>query len=129
MDLNKMRFSKEHEWINPSEGGGDEVVIGITEYAAGELGDIVFVELPQVGSEYKLGDTMGTIEAVKTVADMFAPVSGKVAEVNNQVEDQPDVVNSSPYEDGWFVKMVMSDSSELENLMSHDAYQEMIGEA
>ncbi len=129
MDFEKIRFSKEHEWVKPADGQGDDVVVGITEYAAGELGDIVFVELPEVGAEFKAGDTIGTIEAVKTVADLYAPVSGKVAEVNGQIEDGPDVVNSSPYEDGWFFKITMSDPSELENLMSHDAYQEMIGEA
>lgn len=129
MDFANIRFSKEHEWVKPADGSGDDVVIGITEYAAGELGDIVFVELPDVGAEFKAGDTIGTIEAVKTVTDLYAPVSGKVADVNEQIEDQPDVINSSPYEDGWFVKITMSDPSEVESLMSHDAYQEMIGEA
>jgi len=129
MDFARIRFSKEHEWVKPADGSGDDVVIGITEYAAGELGDIVFVELPEVGAEFKAGDTIGTIEAVKTVADLYAPVSGKVTDVNKQIEDQPDVVNSSPYEEGWLVKMTLSDPSEVESLMSHDAYQEMVGEA
>jgi glycine cleavage system H protein len=129
MDLAKMRFSKEHEWVRSTDGGGNDVLIGITEYAAGELGDIVFVELPDVGAEFEAGDTIGTIEAVKTVADLYAPVSGKVAEVNKQIEDGPEVINSSPYEDGWFIKVTLSDPSEVEGLMSHDAYQEMIGDA
>lgn len=129
MDFAKFRFSKEHEWVKTADEGEDEAAVGITDYAAGELGDIVFVELPEVGAEFKAGDTMGTIEAVKTVADLYAPVSGKVAEVNVQIEDQPDVINSSPYEDGWFLKMKLTDPSELERLMSHDAYQEMVGEA
>lgn len=129
MDLGELRFSKDHEWVKSTGGSGNEVVIGITDYAAGELGDIVFVELPEVGSEFKQGDTLGTIEAVKTVADLFAPVSGKITAVNGQLEDQPEVVNGSPYEDGWFVKMAMSDPSEVEQLMKHEAYQEMVGEA
>jgi glycine cleavage system H protein len=129
MDFAKLHFSSDHEWIKPADDTDGEVVIGITEYAAGELGDIVFVELPDVGAEFKAGDTLGTIEAVKTVADLYAPVSGTVSGVNSQLEDQPEVVNSSPYEDGWFLKIKMSDPSELESLMSHDAYQEMVGEA
>ncbi len=128
MDYSTMRFSKEHEWVRP-EGSGDEVVVGITEYAAGELGDIVFVELPEAGAVVNGGDVIGTIEAVKTVTDLYAPVSGTVMEVNKDIEDQPDVVNNSPYEGGWFFKMKLSDGTEMEQLMSHDAYQEMIGEA
>ena len=126
MGLNDMRFSKDHEWVRLENG---DAVIGITEYAAGELGDIVFIELPEVGTELKAADTMGTIEAVKTVADLYAPVSGTVSETNTELENQPDLVNNSPYDDGWFVKMKVSDPSELESLMSHDAYQDMIGEA
>jgi len=126
MDFDNMRFSKEHEWVRSE---GDEVTIGITEYAAGELGDIVFIELPETGAEVSESDTIGTIEAVKTVADLYAPVSGTVSAVNEQLENQPDLVNASPYEDGWFLKIKMSDSSELEKLMTHDAYQDMIGEA
>ena len=128
MDYSTMRFSKEHEWVRP-EGSGDEVVVGITGYAAGELGDIVFVELPEAGAVVNGGDVIGTIEAVKTVADLYAPVSGTVMEVNKDIEDQPDVVNNSPYEGGWLFKMKLSDAAEMEQLMSHDAYQEMIGEA
>lgn len=128
MDYDNMRFSSEHEWVR-TEGDSTEVTIGITEYAAGELGDIVFVELPEVGLEVKAAETMGTIEAVKTVADLYAPVSGTVSEANTELESQPELVNSSPYEDGWFVKLKLSDPAELENLMNHDAYQDMIGEA
>ena len=129
MNLADFRFSKEHEWVKRADGADGEVVIGITEYAAGELGDIVFVELPDVGAEFKTGDTIGTIEAVKTVADLYAPVSGKVADVNKRLDDEPDVINNSPYEDGWFIKVTLSDPSEMEALMSHDEYQEMIGDA
>jgi glycine cleavage system H protein len=129
MDFDKMRFSAEHEWVRPTEGSNDEVVIGITEYAAGELGDIVFVELPEVGAEIQESESVGTIEAVKTVADIYAPVSGTVTDVNREIEDKPDIVNSSPYEAGWFFKIALSDPAGLEKLMTHDAYQEMIGEA
>lgn len=129
VDFNNMRFSKEHEWVRFEGGENDEAVIGITEYAAGELGDIVFIELPEVGTEVKAADVIGTIEAVKTVADLYAPVSGTVSETNTQLESQPDLANTSPYEDGWLVKIKVSDPSELDGLMSHDAYQDMIGEA
>lgn len=129
VDFNNMRFSKEHEWVRFEGGENDEAVIGITEYAAGELGDIVFIELPEVGTEVKAADVIGTIEAVKTVADLYAPVSGTVSETNTQLESQPDLANNSPYEDGWLVKIKVSDPSELDGLMSHDAYQDMIGEA
>lgn len=127
MDFSKMRFTSEHEWVRLEDGG--EVTIGVTEFAAGELGDIVFVELPAVGADVTSGDSMGTIEAVKTVADLFAPVTGSVVAVNSAVEDDPAVVNNSPYEDGWFVTIKMSDASELDKLMTHDAYQESIGQA
>lgn len=129
MDFDNMRFSEEHEWVRPTAESGDEILIGITEYAAGELGDIVFVELPEVGAEFKASETIGTIEAVKTVADLYAPVSGTVIDVNKELENQPEVINASPYEDGWFLKVKMSDQSEMEQLMNYEAYQEMIGEA
>lgn len=128
MDFNNMRFSQEHEWVRANDDN-DEVIIGITEFAAGELGDIVFVELPDVGAEVTAGNTMGTIEAVKTVADLFVPVSGSIIEVNAALEDQPDLINESPYDKGWFVKLAMTDRSEFDKLMTHDAYQEMIGKA
>lgn len=129
MDFDNMRFSSEHEWVRSTTESGDEVAVGITEYAAGELGDIVFVELPEVGAEIKESESIGTIEAVKTVADIYAPVSGTVTDVNQEISDQPEIINASPYEDGWFIKVAMSDPGELEKLMSHDAYQELIGEA
>jgi glycine cleavage system H protein len=128
MDLNKMYFTTEHEWVRPDGDSGD-VTIGITEYAAGELGDIIFIELPEIGAEFNSEDTIGTIEAVKTVADLFAPVSGTVADINNRLEDQPELVNSSPYEDGWFLKITPADPGELDKLMTHEKYQQMIGEA
>jgi glycine cleavage system H protein len=130
MDLIGMFFTKDHEWVRPDpEGDAGDVVIGITEYAAGELGDIIFIELPEPGAEFEAGETIGTIEAVKTVADLFAPVSGKITEINTQLEDQPELVNSSPFADGWFMKIKPSDPGELEKLMDHETYQQMIGEA
>jgi glycine cleavage system H protein len=93
------------------------------------LGDIVFVELPEVGTEVTAGGAMGTIEAVKTVADLYAPVSGTVTECNTALEDQPGLVNESPYDEGWFVKVAISDKTQLDDLMTHGAYQEMIGKA
>ena len=127
MDFSSMRFTKDHEWIRV--GDGDEVTVGISEFAAGELGDIVYVELPGEGDGVRAGETMGTIEAVKTVADLYAPVSGVVSAINSTLDEDPEQVNSSPYENGWFVRIRMSDPAELENLMSHGAYQEMTGKA
>jgi len=126
MDVDKLRFSKEHEWVS-RDGSDDVVTVGITEYAAGELGDIVYIELPAVGTEVKVMEPMGTIEAVKTVADLFAPVSGTVEEINSKLEDEPELVNKSPYEEGWFLKIKISAPGELDGLMSHDEYQKMIG--
>jgi glycine cleavage system H protein len=123
-----MRFSTEHEWVRFEEDS-NEVEIGITEFAAGELGDIVFVELPEVGTEVSTEDSMGTIEAVKTVADLYAPVSGEVIEVNAALEDRPEIINDAPYVEGWMVRIRMSDRSELDSLMEHAAYEEMIGKA
>jgi glycine cleavage system H protein len=124
-----MRFSKEHEWVRRKDDSSNEVTVGITEYAAGELGDIVYIELPKVGTKVNASDAIGTIEAVKTVADLYAPVSGAVSAVNGRLEGEPDLVNASPYEDGWFLNIEMSDASELDGLMTNEAYQDMIGEA
>ena len=126
MDFHNLRFTEEHEWVR-LEDEGDEVIVGITEFASGELGDIVFVELPEQGAVVTESESMGTIEAVKTVADLYAPVSGTVTEVNMALEDRPELVNSSPFDEGWFVKIRMSDTEQLESLMTHAAYQEMIG--
>lgn len=126
MNFDKMRFTKEHEWV-AFEDGADVVTVGITDFAAGELGDIVFVELPEVGKEVAAMDTVGTIEAVKTVADLYCPVSGKVTEVNPRLEDSPELVNASPYGDGWFFKMQLSNRGELDELMAKADYDEMVG--
>jgi glycine cleavage system H protein len=127
MDYDNVRFTSEHEWVRFEEGS-DEMSVGITEFAAGELGDIVFIELPEVGAEVKAGESMGTIEAVKTVADLYAPISGTVTAVNGALEGEPELVNSSPMDKGWFVRIKANDRSELDSLMEHAAYEETIGE-
>ena len=118
-------YSKEHEWCRVE---GDTAVIGITDFAQSELGDIVFLELPETGDTTAAGDEFGTIEAVKAVAELFAPVSGEVIEVNAGVIDAPETVNEDPYGNGWMIKVNLSDTSELDNLMDAAAYEAMIGE-
>ena len=119
-----LRYTKEHEWVGVS---GGIATIGITDFAQGELGDIVFIELPAVGTSVKAAESIGTIEAVKTVADLYAPVSGVVKEINAALEDNPGLVNGSPYDEGWFLKIELSDKSEVDALMTLDAYNDMIG--
>ena len=121
----ELKYSKEHEWVKVE---GNTVTIGITEYAQGELGDIVFVELPEVDDEINEGDTFGSVESVKTVSELYAPVSGKVVESNEELEDSPEFVNESPYEKAWMVKVELSDESQLDDILSADQYKEMIGE-
>ena len=121
----EFKYSKEHEWVKVE---GNTATIGITEYAQGELGDIVFVELPDVDDEINEGDTFGSVESVKTVSELYAPVSGKVVETNDELEDSPEFVNESPYEKAWMVKVELSDESQLDELLSADQYKEMIGE-
>lgn len=124
MDVKDLKFTKEHEWVRVD---GDEATIGITDFAAGELGDIVYVELPKVGASVTAMQSMGTIEAVKTVADLFAPVTGVVAAVNGALEQGPDLVNKDPFGDGWFVRVKISNRKELDALLDHAAYRSMIG--
>ena len=124
MDIpSELRYTEEHEWVRAE---GDHAVVGITDYAQGELGDVVYLELPDVGARFKQMEVLGTIEAVKTVAEIFSPVSGEVVEVNGKLEDEPELVNSSPYGDGWMVRIRMDDPSELESLLSADGYQSLI---
>jgi glycine cleavage system H protein len=125
MDFKNVRFTRDHEWVRADSG--DEASIGITDFAAGELGDIVYVELPKVGAEVKATQSMGTIEAVKTVADLFAPVSGTVTAINPGLEQHPDLVNQDPFGEGWFVRVKMKDRKEFDALMDRAAYQSMIG--
>lgn len=121
----EFKYSKEHEWVKVE---GNTATIGITEYAQGELGDIVFVELPDVDDEINEGDTFGSVESVKTVSELYAPVSGKIVETNDELEDSPEFVNESPYEKAWMVKVELSDESQLDELISAEQYSEMIGE-
>ncbi len=119
-----LKYTKDHEWTKLE---GNIVTIGITDYAQGELGDVVFVELPTVGDEVSKDETFGTIEAVKAVADLFSPLTGEVVEINETLSDQPDIVNSDPYAEGWMVKIKIPDESEWNSLMSDEEYKELIG--
>ncbi|WP_145379827.1 glycine cleavage system protein GcvH [Staphylococcus cohnii] len=121
----ELKYSKEHEWVKID---GNTVTIGISEYAQSELGDIVFVELPETDDDIDEGESFGSVESVKTVSELYAPVSGKVVETNDELEDSPEFVNESPYEKAWMVKVELSDESQLDELMSADQYSEMIGE-
>lgn len=116
-------YTEEHEWVAVDEG---IATIGITDYAQGELGDVVFVEMPQEGTLVNQLEPFGTIEAVKAVSDLFAPVSGEVVEVNVLLADKPETVNKDPYGDGWMMKVRLTDTSELENLMNAEAYKDKI---
>ncbi|MFC1628893.1 glycine cleavage system protein GcvH [Gemmatimonadota bacterium] len=118
-------YSKEHEWCRVD---GDTAVIGVTDFAQGELGDVVFLELPEVGDTVTTGEEFGTIEAVKAVAELFAPVGGEVIEVNAVVIDSPESVNEDPYGNGWMIKISISDPAELDALMDSSGYEAMIGE-
>lgn len=126
MNPEECKFTKEHEWVYVEDG--DIAIVGISDYAAGELGDIVYVELPKPGQKVTQMDPMGTIEAVKTVADLYSPVSGEVIEVNEKAVETPEIVNKSPYNEGWFVKIRMDEPGELENLFSYDEYRDILGE-
>jgi glycine cleavage system H protein len=119
----ELKYTTDHEWLKIE---GDTVVVGITDYAQGELGDVVFVELPEEGTEIDKGESFGTIEAVKAVADLFTPVSGEVVGINEELEDAPETVNKDPYGDGWMVKIKLSDTSELDELMDAAAYESHI---
>lgn len=121
----ELKYSKEHEWVKVED---DTVTIGITEYAQGELGDIVFVELPETDDDIEEGESFGSVESVKTVSELYAPVSGTVVEINEELEDSPEFVNESPYEKAWMVKVKLNDTSQLDDLLSADQYKEMIGE-
>ncbi|MEQ5995349.1 glycine cleavage system protein GcvH [Staphylococcus saccharolyticus] len=121
----EFKYSKEHEWVKVED---NVATIGITEHAQNELGDIVFVELPETDDELNEGDTFGSVESVKTVSELYAPISGKIIEVNEELEDSPEFVNESPYEKAWMVKIEINDESQLQELLSADQYSEMIDE-
>lgn len=114
-----LKYSKEHEWVRVE---GSKAYIGITDFAQNELGDIVFVELPKVGAQLQANETFGTVESVKTVSDLFAPVSGKVVEVNAELEDNPERVNDSPYQEGWMVAVEIANADELNKLLDAAGY-------
>jgi glycine cleavage system H protein len=119
-----LKYSKDHEWIRVE---GDEAYVGITAFAAGELGDIVFVDVDTEGESLDKDEVFGSVEAVKTVSDLFLPVSGEVLEFNEGLEDAPESVNDDPYGDGWMVKIKIADASELDGLMDAAAYEAMLG--
>lgn len=121
----ELLYSEEHEWVKKE---GDKVRIGITDFAQSELGDIVFVELPEVGDEVEADEPFGSVESVKTVSELYAPVSGTIVEVNEELEDSPEYVNESPYENAWMIVVELSDPSELDELLSASDYQSFIEE-
>lgn len=121
----ELRYTKEHEYVK--QAGDGIVVVGVTDYAQGELGDVVFVELPQVGESFEAMQTFGTIEAVKAVSDLYCPVAGEVVEVNAALDQNPALVNSDPYGEGWMVKLRLSDPAALDGLLSAEEYTQLIG--
>ncbi|MGD9928672.1 MAG: glycine cleavage system protein GcvH [Mangrovibacterium sp.] len=118
-----LKYTKEHEWVRVE---GDVAVVGITDFAQGELGDIVFVEIETVGETLAMGETFGTVEAVKTVSDLFMPVGGEVLELNPALEDSPELINKDAYGEGWMIKIKMDDASQLNDLMDAAAYKAML---
>jgi len=118
-----LKYTKDHEWIRVE---GEEAYVGITDYAQGELGDIVFLEIETEGEELDKEEVFGTIEAVKTVSDMFMPVSGEVVEVNEKLEETPEVVNKDPYGDGWLIKIKLTNTSEVDELLDAKAYKNLL---
>ncbi|WP_052255727.1 glycine cleavage system protein GcvH [Salinicoccus sp. YB14-2] len=120
---NDLKYSEDHEWVKVD---GNTVTIGITDFAQGELGDIVFVELPEEGDDLTQGESFGSVESVKTVSELYAPLNGKIVEVNEELEDSPELVNESPYEEAWMVKVELEDTSQLDNLLDADGYKAVI---
>ena len=118
-------YTQSHEWV---EEEGNDVKIGLTDYAQSQLKDIVYVELPEIGSEFKKGESMGVVESVKTVADLFSPITGRVLETNLTLKDHPQFVNEDPYGKGWIVKMEIQDKEELKGLLTFKAYQDSLPE-
>ena len=117
------RYAKSHEYIHVE---GDTGTIGITDYAQKELGDVVFVELPQVGTQLEAGDELGSIESVKAVSELFSPVGGEVVEINERLADKPELVNTDPYGDGWMIRIKLSDATEVDELMNAEEYEEYV---
>jgi glycine cleavage system H protein len=119
----ELRYSEDHEWVKVD---GNKARIGITEFAQSELGDIVFMELPEVGTEITIGESFGSVESVKTVSELYSPINGKIVEINEELGDEPQFVNESPYEKGWMIVVELSDDSQIDNLLSAEKYEAMI---
>jgi len=119
-----LRYTKDHEWIKVE---GDEAIVGITDFAQHELGDIVYVEIETKGQQLNAGDVFGTVEAVKTVSDLYLPVTGTITEINPKLNSNPELVNSDPYGEGWMVKMKFANASDIDALMDAAAYQNLVG--
>ena len=125
MDIKpELKYTKDHEWI---EIDGKIATVGITDYAQGELGDIVYVEIETLDENLEKEEVFGSVEAVKTVSDLFLPVSGKIIEVNQKIENSPEIINEDPYNDGWIIKMEIENEEELNELLDADAYSNLIG--
>jgi glycine cleavage system H protein len=122
--LENLKYTKDHEWIRTE---GEEAYIGITDFAQHELGDIVYVDIPSEGAKLSQEEVFGSIEAVKTVSDLFMPIGGEVLEINEMIDTDPSLINSDPYGDGWIIKIKVSDSSEADTLLSAEQYKELIG--
>jgi glycine cleavage system H protein len=120
-----LRYTKDHEWVRVE---GDDAIVGITDYAAGQLGDIVFVELPQVGRSVEQFGTFGVVESVKAVSDLFAPLAGEVVEANGELASRPELVNEEPYGGGWMVRLRVADAAQLDELLDPAAYEQLIAE-
>jgi glycine cleavage system H protein len=120
----ELKYTKDHEWVKVE---GNQATIGITDYAQGELGDIVYIEVEALGENLQKEEIFGSVEAVKTVSDLFLPVSGKITELNEDLEDKPELINEDPYGKGWIIKMEIENSSELDELLNSDSYKELIG--
>ena len=120
-----LKYTREHEWARSRDG---KVVVGVTDFAQDQLGDVVYVELPDVGDEVKKGESFGVVESTKAVSELFAPISGKVVEVNDPLTDAPEAINEDPYEEGWMIAVVPSDPKELEDLMDAKAYRAFVEE-
>lgn len=124
MDPNNLKYTKDHEWISID---GDYAFVGITNFAQKELGDIVFVEIESLDQEIKSGEVFGSVEAVKTVSDLFMPITGEIIEINQNIIDNPELINSDPYGQGWMIKIKILDSNEIEDLLDLKSYEEISG--
>ena len=123
IDIKKLKYTKDHEWVHIDN---DIATIGVTDFAQSELGDIIFIEFPNQGDVFKQHESVGTLEAVKTVADIYSPVSGSIVEINSDLDSNPELINSDPYNEGWIVKIKIEDSSEIDGLLDLDSYTELI---